>query len=132
MRLNSILGVAAFAVLFAETATAADPSGKWVADVLTRMGGSQMTTFNFKVNGAKLTGSISVRMGEAEITDGKIVGDELTFAVIEKTQNRETKTVYKGTVVGKEIRFESQLMMPPGGMGGFIPGPPTEFTAKRR
>ena len=66
MRLNSILGVAAFAVLFAETATAADPSGKWVADVLTRMGGSQMTTFNFKVNGAKLTGSISVRMGEAE------------------------------------------------------------------
>jgi polygalacturonase len=116
----------------APAAAAGAVSGKWVAEVLTRGGGSQQTTFDFKMDGAKLTGTVATsRMREREITEGKVTGNDISFAVIEKIQDMEQKTVYNGKVAGNEIKFASQLQMPPGGMGGFIPEPPTEFTAKR-
>jgi hypothetical protein len=131
MKAHAVLGTIALVFLFAGTAAAADVGGKWVADVLTRMGGSQMTTFTFQVDGTKLTGTVAARMGEREISEGKVSGDEISFAIVEKTRDTEQKTVYKGKVAGNEIKFGYQLQMPPGGMGGFIPGPPMEFTAKR-
>jgi hypothetical protein len=131
MKAHAVLGSMALAVLFAGTAAAADVGGKWVADVLTRMGGSQMTTFTFKVDGTKLTGTVAARMGEREISEGKVSGDDISFVIVEKMRDTVQRTVYQGKVVGNEIQFAYQLQMPPGGMGGFIPGPPMEFTAKR-
>jgi hypothetical protein len=128
MRVYAAIGIMA---LFAAAASAGDISGKWVADVLTRMGGSQITTFNFKVDGTKLTGTISSRMGEREFTEGKVSGDSIFFAVVEKVRDSEQRTEYRGKLVGDELQMEYQLKMPPGGMGGFIPPPPMEFTAKR-
>lgn len=131
MKARVVLGAMALVALFAGTAAAADVSGKWVADVLTRMGGSQMTTFTFKVDGANLTGTMAARAGEREISEGKVSGDEISFVLVENMRGTEQRTVYKGKVVGDEIQFAYQLKMPPGGLGGFIPGPPMEFKAKR-
>jgi hypothetical protein len=123
--------------LFAMTAAAADVNGKWVADVFNRLGGSQMTTFDLKMDGTKVTGTVNIgggggfRTAPREIVDGKVNGSAITFAVIDRVRDLELKTVYKGKVDGAEIRFEAQMLMPPGGLGGFIPGPPTEFTAKK-
>lgn len=116
---------------FSGIAAAADVNGKWVAEVLTRMGGTQHVTFTFKVDGTKLTGTISSRFGDREISEGKVGTDTISFAVVEKVRDAEQKTVYQGKTKADEIEFAAQLQMPPGGMGGFIPGPPTEFTAKK-
>src|SRR6059036_3746341 len=94
-----VLCATALMALFAMTAVAADVNGKWLADVFNRLGGSQETTFTFKVEGAKLTGTVGVRMAPREITDGKVNGDQISFAVIDKVRNLELKTVYKGKVV---------------------------------
>ena len=129
MKMYSFLVTAA--MLFSGAAIAADASGKWMADVFNRLGGSQETTFNLKVEGARLTGTVSIRGAAREITDGKVSGDQISFAVIDKVRDLELKTVYTGKVTANSIQFESKLLMPPGGLGGFIPGPPTEFTVKR-
>jgi hypothetical protein len=131
MKAQVAFGTIIVVALFAGAATGADVNGKWVADVLTRMGGSQRTTFTFKVDGSKLTGTVATRTGEREITEGKASRDGISFAVVERMRDMEQKTVYQGNVTGDEIQFAAQLQMPPGGMGGFIPGPPMEFTAKR-
>jgi hypothetical protein len=123
--------------LLAMTAPAADVNGKWVADVFNRLGGSQETSFNLKMDGTRVTGTVAIggaggfRTAPREIVEGNVNGSEITFAVIDKVRDLELKTVYKGKVDGNEIRFEAQMLMPPGGLGGFIPGPPTEFTAKK-
>ena len=53
---------------------AADVTGKWVAETQGRNGPTQ-NTFTFKVEGAKLTGTLQGAEGEpAEIIEGKVDG----------------------------------------------------------
>ena len=108
------------------TAVAADVSGKWVAQIPGRDGATMERVFTFKVSGATLTGTISTQRGEQEISEGKVAGDEISFVVVRKFQEREMKTTYKGKVSGAEIKFTSTM---PGRDGG--EGRTQEFTAKR-
>ena len=107
-------------LLFALTsvaALAADFNGKWTADVPGRDGGTMTNTFTLKVDGAKLTGSLSSQMGDAEITNGKVDGDTFTLSYAGKADGADsikfTRT-FKGAMPG----------------GGDAP-PPQEFTAKK-
>ena len=64
------------------TMHAADITGTWSAEMTSPDGNSFQLTFTFKVDGAKLTGSVQSPMGEAtEIINGKIDGDKFTFDV---------------------------------------------------
>jgi hypothetical protein len=101
-------------------ALVADVTGKWVAQVPSRQGGTREQTFNFKTNGDKLTGTISGRQGDVAITDGKISGDTITFTVKVEYGGNSVEQKYTGTVSGDEIKFKRE-----GGQGG-----PREFTAK--
>ena len=105
----------AFAVL------AADVTGKWTAQVPSRQGGTREQTFNFKADGDKLTGSISGRQGDIAIKNGKISGDNVSFAVTMEYGGNSVEQKYTGTVSGDEIKFKRE-----GGQG-----PAREFTAKR-
>ncbi|MFN0194886.1 MAG: hypothetical protein ACKVP5_23390 [Aestuariivirga sp.] len=97
-------------------ALAADISGKWTGQV-PRGGQTVETTFTFKVDGDKLTGSMSGGQGGTlEIADGKVSGDTVSFSV---TTERGKRT-FTGTVSGNEIKFKRE-----GGQN------PSEFTAKR-
>jgi hypothetical protein len=96
-----------FAV-FAFTASAADVTGTWKASVETP-NGSFETTFTFKVDGSKLAGKIASQMGESEISDGKIDGDDLSFNVVRNFQGNEIKLSYKGKVNGNEIKLSLQF-----------------------
>lgn len=52
--------------------------GKWVGKVL--LNGSEMpVSFNFKVDGDKLTGTSETSYGVATIDNGKITGNEFSF-----------------------------------------------------
>ncbi len=94
--------------VFATVAQAADVTGKWVAQVPGRGGETRETTFNFKVDGEHLTGTMSGRQGDVALSDGKIKGDELSFNVAMSFQGNDVKFAYKGKVSGDEIQFTRQ------------------------
>src|SRR5215467_388269 len=104
---------------------AADLNGKRTAQVPGRGGQSQETTFTFKVEGDKLTGTVSGRQGDTQIADGKVSGDEISFTVTRERQGATIKQLYKGKVAGDEIKFTRSVE---GGQGD---RPAAEFTAKR-
>jgi len=121
---NKILLIGAvLALVLLSSAWAADVTGKWVAQVQGMQGTSE-TTFNFKVNGTALTGTMSSPRGEYEISEGKVSGDEISFVIVRTFGENEVKILYKGTVAGDEIKFTREFqggMM--GGPGGPGPGP---------
>src|SRR6185436_18645465 len=123
MKYRTLFLSVCFALIASTLAWAADVSGKWVAQVPGRDGTPRETTFNFKAEGSKLTGTMSGRQGDTAISDGKIEGDTISFAVVRQGQNGEIKIVYKGKVSGDEIKITRE-----GGPGG---GQAQEFVAKR-
>jgi adenine-specific DNA methylase len=104
-------------------AFAADVSGKWTAEVKGRQGQTREVTMKFKVDGAALTGTIGGMGGDAEIKDGKVDGDTITFNVVREFNGNTVKINYTGKVDGDTIKFTQQR---DGGQGQG-----TEFTAKK-
>ncbi len=74
------LWMAVFAML-AATAFAAGVDGKWVGDVNTPDGAAITLTMNFKVDGQKVTGTVTGPTGDIDIADGKLDGDTLQFVL---------------------------------------------------
>ena len=91
---------------FALTASAADIAGKWKATIDTPNGAME-TMFDLKVDGAKLTGTVtSAQMGGASaISDGKVDGDNVSFVVKRTGPQGELIINYKGTVSGDEMKM---------------------------
>lgn len=103
--MKHILSIVAALLVFAVAMPAADVAGKWKGEWQSP-NGVRESTFEFKVDGEKLTGTVTgARGGPAEITDGKISGDNISFVVVRKFQEREMKQQYKGVVSGNEIKF---------------------------
>ena len=105
---------------FTFVAAAADVSGKWTAEVPGRGGNTQTNTITLKADGAKLEGNIANARGETPITDGKVDGDTVSFAVVRNFGGNEMKMMYTGKVKGDTIEFNVE-----GGRG------PQTFTAKK-
>ena len=105
MTLRSLSLAGAFVLAATLVAHAADISGKWTAQVPGRDGQTRETTFNFKVDGEKLTGTTTGMNGDVPITDGSIKGDAVAFNVVANFNGTDVKIVYKGTVAGDEIKF---------------------------
>ena len=121
---HRILFLSACLVLAAiSVAWAADLNGKWVAQVQGQNGQTRETTFNFKVEGSKLTGTVSGRQGDNPISDGTIKGDEVSFTVTASFNGNSVKLLYKGKVAGDELKLTRTRE------GGDQPA--QEFTAKR-
>jgi opacity protein-like surface antigen len=114
---------AASSLVLAVTTFAADVSGKWTAEVSGPNGQTQTTTFVFKVEGEKLTGTVSGRAGENPISDGTVKGEDLAFNVALRFNGNDMKLIYKGKVEGEEIKMARRRE-------GFT-GPAQQFTARR-
>ncbi len=112
-----------FLLLTAAAALAADVSGKWVAQVPGRGGQTRETTFNLKADGNTLTGTVTTMRGEVPISEGKIDGDNISFAQVMEFNGNSVKLIYKGKISGDEIKFTRERE------GG--EGQAAEFTAKR-
>ncbi|HUA98087.1 MAG TPA: hypothetical protein VMA34_07160 [Terracidiphilus sp.] len=112
---------ALFVALGSVTALAADFSGKWSADVQSPRG-TQTVTFDFHVDGSTLTGKVSTRRGDMDISNGKIDGDNISFDQVMNFNGNSFTIHYTGTADGPDsIKFTRQ-------MGD---RPATDFTAKR-
>lgn len=123
MTFRTLSFAGAFVLAATLVAQAADITGKWTAQVPGRDGQTRETSFTFKVDGEKLTGTTTGRQGDVAITDGTVKGDAIAFTVVANMQGAEVKILYKGTVTGEEIKFTRQRE------GG--DQPPAEFVAKK-
>jgi hypothetical protein len=87
---------------------AADMTGKWTAQFDSEVG-VQKYTFEFKVDGSKLTGTALSNIGGADaksaITEGNVTGDEVTFVENLNYQGMDLKITYKGKISGDEIKL---------------------------
>ena len=113
-RMINITVLAAFALT--TVLAAADVSGKWSGEVPSR-GQTGTATFVFKVDGDKLTGTLTGAQGEVQLQDGKVAGNDISFS----TAGGNAKILFKGTVSGDEIKMTRTRE---GGEG-------REFTLKR-
>jgi hypothetical protein len=93
----------AAALLFAK-----DITGKWTASFETQIG-VQNYTYDFKVDGEKLTGTAKSNFGSGELTDGTLKGDEVAFTENLNFEGQLIKITYKGKIAGDEIKFTRQV-----------------------
>src|SRR4026207_2560801 len=106
------------------SAFAADITGTWKAEFETQRG-LQKYTFALKQDGTSVTGKANVERDgekrEAELKEGKVEGDTITFVEPLKIQDNELRVTYTGKISGNEIKFTRKV----GDFGS------SEATAKR-
>jgi len=89
---------------------AADASGKWTFQQEGRNGSVQVT-LNLKVDAGALTATLT-RPGrdgnamETAISDGKVDGNNISFAVKREFNGNSFVTTYKGTLDGDSLKIE--------------------------
>jgi hypothetical protein len=97
--------VAALAALTASFAFAAGPDGDWKGS-FDFNGTDVPLTFHLKASDAGVTGNIEgLPTTPAEIKDGKVDGNTITFSATTDYQGMPVKLVYKGTLDGDQIKF---------------------------
>ena len=111
------LALVACACLFVSTinnAVAVDVTGTWKSEFDSQIG-HQNYTFTFKQQGGKLTGKANSVAGdrkrEAELKEGKVDGDTISFVELLSIQEREIRITYTGKFSpdGNEIKFMRQV-----------------------
>ena len=113
--------IALLSCLLAAAAFAADASGKWTYEQQGR-NGAMTVTLTLKADGGTLTGSVdSGRGGPADIKNGKVDGNNISFEVTREFNGNTFTSKYSGTISGDEIKMTVDNGR----------GQPREVTAKR-
>ena len=133
VRTKILFSIVMLCVFGAMVALAADVTGKWVASYEGRGGNQVQITFDLKQSGSDLTGTMTGGFGRGggapepvEISEGKVDGDNVSFAVVREFGGNQFKTTYKGMVSGAEMKI---TMERPGRDGGTMT---TEMVAKKQ
>src|SRR4051812_21948285 len=93
---------------------AADITGTWRSEFDSQIG-HQNYTFTFKQDGTKLTGKADSEAGDrkrqAELKEGKVDGDAVSFVEMLTIQDNETRISYAGKISanGNEIKFTREV-----------------------
>ncbi|HYL73740.1 MAG TPA: hypothetical protein VEU96_06015 [Bryobacteraceae bacterium] len=118
------LRLALVSCALAAVAFAADVTGKWSYEMQGR-NGPMTATMTLKADGATLTGTVSGRGGDTEISDGKVDGANISFSVVREFNGNKFTSKYSGTLSGDELKLKIETQ----GQNGARP--PVEVTAKR-
>lgn len=110
MKYRHALTVVTLLLLGIARVFAADITGTWKASFETQIG-QQNYTYEFVVKGTTLTGKIQSEMGgAAEIQQGKVDGDKVSFVEIFKFDGNEIQITYTGRITSNdEIKFTRQV-----------------------
>lgn len=107
-----ILFLTATALTWSLPLLAADVTGTWKADFDTQIG-LQKYTFTLNQNGAELTGKANAEVDgekrEADLKEGKVEGDTVSFVENLDFQGNELRITYKGTVSSNEMKLTRQV-----------------------
>src|ERR1039457_3976676 len=93
---------------------AADVTGTWKSEFDSQIG-LQKYTFTFKQDGVNLTGKASSEAGErkreAELKEGKVEGDAVSFVEMLNFQDNEIRITYTGKLSAdaSEIKFKREV-----------------------
>jgi hypothetical protein len=93
---------------------AADVTGTWKTEFDSQIG-NQKYTFTFKQDGTNLTGKASSEAGErkreAELKEGRVDGDAISFVELLTIQDNEVRITYTGKLVTNvnEINFTREV-----------------------
>jgi len=93
---------------------AADVTGTWKSEFDSQIG-IQKYTFTFKQDGANLTGKANSEVGdrkrEAELKEGKVDGETISFVELFSFQDNEIRITYTGKLSanGNEIKFTREV-----------------------
>lgn len=108
MKTRMSIGSALLVILTATLMFAADITGAWKGEVKGPNGDAMQLTFNFKQDGAKLTGSVTGPGGDIDISDGKVDGDKISFTV----SFNGTTIQHDGTISGDQIKLTTKTNDP--------------------
>jgi hypothetical protein len=111
MNFGRILAVAIVAVgcLAATAQAAADPNGTWGWKFTTQAGQEIELSVTLKAEGEKLTGSLTLPMGDKiDIKDGAFKDDEVSFTTSVERNGNTFTTKYKGKVEGDTIKGKTE------------------------
>jgi hypothetical protein len=84
-------------------ARAEDPSGTWKW-TMTAGNNTREVTLKLKLDGDKLTGTISGRNNDTEISDGTFKDGDISFNVVRERNGNKMTTKYTGKVSGDSIK----------------------------
>lgn len=94
-----------FSLFLSSSVLASDVTGDWIADRRGPSGEARSLTLHLHTDGSTLTGTVSGfggSAGDAQLTDGSVSGDQLSFTV-----NRgQFKMSYEGKIVGDGIQLK--------------------------
>ncbi len=82
----------------------ANVAGKWETKSTTPQGETRTSTYTFKQDGDKLTGTVSGGMGGDSTFTGTVKGNEVKFTVTRQGPNGEMKIEYTATVEGDTMK----------------------------
>jgi hypothetical protein len=109
LRFRELAALVVVVLALGFTAFAADIDGTWTATFDTQIG-EQHYTYTFKADGDKLTGTAKNDMGETQIVDGTIKGNEISFTENLKFQDQSISIKYKGQLDGDQINFTREVV----------------------
>jgi hypothetical protein len=108
MKRNLFSSVALLCCFFVLIVAIADLNGKWTGTIKTPDGNELPLTYNFKVDGNKLTGTGESPAGAVAIDSGKVSGDMFTFQVtVEGNTYAHAGKIYADSC-GLDIDFGGQ------------------------
>jgi hypothetical protein len=102
MTKRALLLASILLMALATAAFALDLNGKWKG-TLSSPNGDLDTSMVFKVDGEKLTGTVTNMYGEEQIAEGVVKGDDVSFIIM--AGGGQFKLVYKGKITGEDIKF---------------------------
>lgn len=115
------LKVAGIFLFVAAVLAAADVNGKWTGSVDTPDGAVPLT-FNLTAKGASLSGTVTGAGPSADINEGKIEGEVVTFSFVTQYHGDPLKLLCKAQVTSEGLKIQ---------MGTEDGGWSAEFLAKK-
>ena len=86
-----------------------DPTGTWKWSFTGQNGQTRETTLKLKLDGDKLTGTVSGRGGETAIEGAKIQGEEISFQVTREFNGNKVTSKYTGKLSGDSIKGKMEF-----------------------
>jgi hypothetical protein len=112
MSYGKLTVVLAFTLALMGWARAADITGKWTTQFDSPIG-VQKYTYDFQVDGEKLTGKavgdVAGEKRESEIKEGRVTSNEVSFVEMLRFGDQDLRIEYKGKISGDEIKFTRQV-----------------------
>jgi hypothetical protein len=91
-------------------AVSANLDGKWKGVIKTPDGNDLEATYNFKVDGDKLTGTAESPSGVVTIDSGKVAGNDFSFKVTVDGNDYPHKGIFYNDSCGLDIDFGGQII----------------------